>query len=115
MGNNGNGKHWRQRIKQEFVNAFGNRCCVCKESYPLAVYDFHHVNPDDKKFAISQAWSANDLLLEEIVKCVMVCSNCHRQVETGLENIPKNAIRFKEKNLKHCQKIFGSKEKEVDS
>lgn len=101
---NGNGN--RQRIKSEFVSSFGNKCCVCKKTYSMVVYDFHHIEPSDKRFAISQLWGSPDLLLEEIQKCVMVCSNCHRQVNVGEVSIPKNAIKFKEKNLRHCRKIL---------
>jgi hypothetical protein len=96
---------YRQRIKQAFINSFGNKCCVCKESYDMVVYDFHHVNPNKKKFAISQ-WRANESLLKEIQKCVLVCSNCHRLLESGEVSVPKNAIRFKDKNLRHCRKIL---------
>jgi hypothetical protein len=70
------------------------------------VYDFHHINPDEKRFAISRAWSANGLLLEEIQKCVLVCSNCHRQVEAGIKSIPGNAIKFKKKNIQHCKNFM---------
>jgi hypothetical protein len=101
---NGNG---RQRIKQEFVNSFGNKCCVCKKSYPIVVYDFHHIDPNDKKFSISKGWVQNNgQLLEEIMKCVMVCSNCHRQINAGTKHVPKDAIRFKEKNIRHCKKFL---------
>ena len=96
----------RQKIKQEFANAFGNKCCICKKQYPLVCYDFHHIEPDDKKISISQAWQYPELLLEEIQKCVMVCSNCHREIHFGLKDVPKNAIRFKDKNTCHCKKLL---------
>lgn len=96
----------RKRIKTEFVNSFGNKCCVCKKKFPVAVYDFHHINPEEKKFAISRLWYSPDELLTEIQKCVLVCSNCHRLIEIGEATIPKNAIKIKEKHIKHCRKII---------
>lgn len=99
---------FRQRIKAEFVNSFGNKCCVCKKTFPMGVYDFHHMEPSNKKYAISQLykWGARKILLEEIQKCVMVCSNCHRLVHLNIMNIPKNAIKFKEKNVRHCRNFL---------
>jgi hypothetical protein len=99
-------KHWRQKLKRMFAESFGNKCCVCKKTYPLAVYDFHHLDPAEKKFTISQAWRGKELLLEEIKKCVMVCSNCHRLVETNQAEVPRNAVRFTEKNYRQCEKIL---------
>ena len=97
----------RQKIKQEFVNSFGNRCCLCKQSYPIVLYDFHHVTPKNKKFSIGRGWlQESKALLTEIKKCVMVCSNCHRLIESGLADVPDDAIRIKEKNIRHCRKFL---------
>jgi hypothetical protein len=54
-------------------------CMDCGESYPYYVMDFDHQY--DKKFNIGYAVSKNfpiSRILEEIVKCDVVCSNCHR-------------------------------------
>jgi len=42
--------------------------------------EFHHKDPADKKFKISEkAWSYSwDRVLAEVEKCDVLCSNCHR-------------------------------------
>ena len=83
------------------VNAFGDVCCVCKENFPQELYDFHHID-GTKKFALG-AVRANIVswkrLVGELRKCVMVCSNCHRLVEYGYEEVPDDANRFDERFL----------------
>lgn len=55
-------------------------CRGCQKTFPSYVMDFDHVH-GEKLFGISQvighAVSA-DVLWEEIQKCEIVCSNCHR-------------------------------------
>ncbi len=45
------------------------------------VLDFHHIDPTQKKFEVNTAFKKNigkKVILEEIAKCELVCSNCHR-------------------------------------
>lgn len=61
-------------------------CYLCSENEP-ACLDFHHKDPSTKEFEISnivgrgQSWNT---ILEEIEKCVCICSNCHRKIHAGL-------------------------------
>lgn len=71
----------RQRdLKAKAVEYKGGVCEGCKESYHPAVFDFHHVNPEDKEFNISRfrslKWS--DKIEKELDKCELLCANCHR-------------------------------------
>ena len=52
-------------------------CADCGESDPV-VLDFDHLR--DKKFNVCKGYEekAWDSVLEEIKKCEVVCSNCHR-------------------------------------
>ena len=59
-------------------------CCKCGET-STACLDFHHVDPNEKEHAISKIstnWSW-DRLMQEIKKCIVVCSNCHRKIHAG--------------------------------
>jgi hypothetical protein len=56
------------------------KCIKCGNDHP-AVLDFHHRNPEEKEFAISKMIrnrSSKEMLLKEIEKCDILCSNCHR-------------------------------------
>lgn len=48
--------------------------------------DFHHLDPTQKDFGFgakgyTRAWSK---IQKELDKCVMLCSNCHRETHAGL-------------------------------
>lgn len=54
-------------------------CFDCGVKYPPCAMDFDHINPSLKKFNISEAQCVrNEILLQEIEKCDIVCANCHR-------------------------------------
>lgn len=55
------------------------KCKECGFSHPAAL-DFHHRNPDEKEYTISQMIVDKpfEYLLEEIEKCDVLCANCHR-------------------------------------
>ena len=56
------------------------KCTICGENHP-ATLDFHHKS--DKKFIISfmiaNGYSIQKIE-EEITKCEVLCSNCHRKL-----------------------------------
>ncbi len=55
-------------------------CADCGKSYPRCVMDFDHRDPSQKRFTIGRhpAGASLAALMEEIAKCDVVCSNCHR-------------------------------------
>lgn len=53
-------------------------CADCKQTFPHYVMDFDHVR-GEKRFVISRgAREGTNVLEEELRKCDLVCSNCHR-------------------------------------
>jgi len=72
----------RKAANKAFLDEY-KRChpCVdCGES-DYRVLDFHHCQPSEKKFTISLRKNNKNMkrMLEEIAKCVVLCSNCHRR------------------------------------
>lgn len=60
------------------------KCLVCQESEPV-VLDMHHLDPSVKVESASRLLSySTKALKEEVSKCVILCSNCHRKVHAGL-------------------------------
>lgn len=54
-------------------------CKDCKLNYPPYVLDFDHRDRSTKRFCVGSAVTcAVDVLLDEISRCDIVCSNCHR-------------------------------------
>lgn len=54
-------------------------CINCGFKHP-AVIDFHHVNPEEKEYAVNDLVSNKQWVkvYEEIKKCIALCANCHR-------------------------------------
>jgi hypothetical protein len=54
-------------------------CADCKNTFPLVAMDFDHVR-GEKSFLVSTAWrwTTKQKLIQELEKCDVVCSNCHR-------------------------------------
>jgi hypothetical protein len=71
----------RRKMIKEFINAQKNQPCAdCRVQYPPYVMDFDHVR-GEKLFNVSAAPAIVpnlDKIREEIAKCDLVCSNCHR-------------------------------------
>ncbi len=80
----------RRKIKLMAIEYKGGKCQVCNyNKYPGGL-DLHHVNPETKKFGIAdkgytRSWDAVKI---ELDKCVLVCSNCHREIEAGITQLP---------------------------
>jgi hypothetical protein len=69
----------RDKHKQQLVEYFNNKCYDCQNSFPVCCYDFHHIDPSLKSFEIAPRLDGNiNTIMEEVKKCIMLCSNCHR-------------------------------------
>ena len=69
--------------KKEWLNGLkGNICQRCKLEWPSYVLEFHHRDPSEKEFILAKLYSrSKERILEEIKKCDVLCSNCHKIVE----------------------------------
>jgi len=58
---------------------------MCGYAASIIALQFHHVDPSAKSFPMSTA-SGKSLAAyrEEARKCVLVCANCHCEIEQGL-------------------------------
>jgi predicted Zn-ribbon and HTH transcriptional regulator len=76
----------RRDIKRKLVAERGGRCEECGYDRYEGALQFHHRDPTQKSFGISakgytRSWS---VVKEEADKCVLLCGNCHDEVEAGL-------------------------------
>lgn len=58
------------------------KCELCPESH-IAALDFHHCDPKKKRAGINRLINNNnslEVIQEEIQKCRVLCSNCHRKL-----------------------------------
>lgn len=84
----------RQRRKKYLVDHYGGKCVICGYNKCLAALEFHHVDPLTKKFGISEKGftRSKEIVLAEADKCVLVCSNCHQEIEAGVTPCPKPCL-----------------------
>ena len=76
----------RADIAREMLNDYkaNHPCVMCGEGC-TACLDFHHTDPTQKDFTVSQRQNGSlTLLMEEVKKCVVVCRNCHAKIHAGL-------------------------------
>jgi transposase len=77
---------WRRRMKKRLVAELGGRCSICGYSRYIGALEFHHLDPSEKEFGLSDRGMTRSMerLRAEVRKCILLCANCHAEVEGGL-------------------------------
>jgi transposase-like protein len=77
---------YRRRVKEILVEEAGGACRICGYDLYVGALHFHHLDPSTKRFHVSHAGTTGALkaMREEARKCVLLCANCHAEVEAGL-------------------------------
>jgi transposase-like protein len=77
----------RRKVKRVLVEEAGGRCSACGYDRCIAALQFHHVEPSQKSFTLSARGVTRgiDLAREEARKCILLCANCHAEIEAGFE------------------------------
>ena len=85
----------RRKVKAILVAEAGGRCCICGYRRNMRALHFHHLEPSEKRYEINAKGVAIalDKLRGEARKCVLLCSNCHAEVEDGMAAIPATMAR----------------------
>jgi transposase-like protein len=80
----------RRRMKQILVAEAGGRCACCGYEDHPAVLQFHHLDPAAKRFHLGREGVTRSLerARAEAAKCVLLCANCHAEVELGFRELP---------------------------
>lgn len=81
---------WRRRAKRKLVQESGGCCQLCGYSRWVGALQFHHRDPKAKSFGLGTRGLARsiEVLRAEVNKCVLLCANCHAEVEGGVATIP---------------------------
>ncbi len=80
----------RRKVKMILVSEAGDSCCICGYARSMRALHFHHLDPSGKRLEINAKGVALSLekLRAEAKKCVLLCSNCHAEVEDGMASLP---------------------------
>jgi transposase len=83
----------RRKVKRILVDEAGGACRLCGYDRCVAALAFHHVTPAEKRFALSHRGVTRSLTAarEEAGRCVLLCANCHAEVEAGYASITDHA------------------------
>lgn len=82
----------RRRIKETLVDEAGGSCRLCGYSRSPAALVFHHVDRSLKSFGLAQGGRTRSLnrAREESQKCLLLCANCHAEVEARATVLPSS-------------------------
>lgn len=81
-----------KKRREEFTQMYKKPCEKCGESR-LYLIHFHHIDPKAKLFTIGKYSLKNqELLEEEVKKCVCLCPNCHNEFHYLYGSNPKDPI-----------------------
>jgi len=62
------------------ISLLGGQCSVCGYKKSISALEFHHIEDENKdpSFKSLRGWSKSRLK-NELKKCILLCSNCHRE------------------------------------
>ena len=71
----------RLNMKKKMIEYLGGKCNKCNYSKCNDALEFHHKNPSNKGFNISNYGNKSfKNLKDELDKCILLCANCHREL-----------------------------------
>jgi DNA-binding CsgD family transcriptional regulator len=81
---------WRRRAKRRLLESAGGACVLCGYDRSPVALQFHHQDPSQKEFSISREGVTRSFaeLEAEAAKCVLLCANCHAEIEHGYASLP---------------------------
>lgn len=74
------------KVKVLLVKEAGGRCTICGYDRYVGALAFHHVDPSTKTFEVSGRGVTRAIAHSraEAAKCLLLCCNCHAEVEAGI-------------------------------
>ena len=86
---------FRRRRKLNLIKVCGERCNICGYNKSVTALEFHHIYPEEKEYGIGATGTCHDIEkdLNEVQKCILVCSNCHREIHDGFYSIEELLLK----------------------
>jgi transposase len=76
----------RRKLKEILVRDAGGRCSLCGYDRYIGALHFHHREGEEKEFGLADRGLTRSLeaVRAEAAKCLLLCANCHSEVEGGI-------------------------------
>jgi len=90
---------WRKRTKQKIIASMGGKCQVCSYDRCSAALELHHIDSTEKEFSFGSIRAnpkSAESIKNELRKCILLCSICHREVHANMLDIPDEYTKFDE-------------------
>lgn len=72
---------FKQTTKLKLIAHKGGKCELCGYSKLIpGAFTFHHIDPKQKSFTISDSSKGFEAKLDEVNKCQLLCNNCHAEI-----------------------------------
>lgn len=84
----------RRTIRSRLVAEAGGKCVICGYHRCHRALQFHHLDPRTKEFHLGHTGMTRSLARSraEASKCILLCANCHAEVEAGITAVPLNSV-----------------------
>ncbi len=78
----------KKKFEQKFASWYASfklklGCAICGYKKSAAALDWHHVTRRNGKYGKPFRWLIRLRQTSKVVKCLLVCSNCHREIHAG--------------------------------
>lgn len=88
-------KKWRRDTKERIIKIMGGQCQICSYNKSQTALELHHIDPTKKELSFASV-RANpkkwDDIFNELLKCILLCANCHREIHDGTTKLPDEYI-----------------------
>lgn len=83
-----------RQFKIKCVEYKGGCCEKCGYDKYVGALQFHHLDPNEKDFALSKvkSHSFNEKIIRELDKCMLVCANCHFEIHGDIAQMEEPSI-----------------------
>ena len=87
---------YRRNRKLNLIKVAGGKCVLCGYDKNPGALEFHHLHPEEKEYGIATKGTCHNIQkdLAEIRKCILICANCHRDVNDGLYSVEELEKKF---------------------
>lgn len=84
------GKTATRAVYTELIKKkYGGKCIICGYDRCMSALEFHHLDPNKKEGIVSDNNGTVEKSLIEAKKCILICSNCHREIHANVISVGK--------------------------